>query len=113
MTAEVSNGNLMPSREYYRLLKRRNRLSKYLLDVRQGRMAKSEDELQLMRAFVNQYSKFSIPRVSLEACNGDGSLHGTNHNQFEQPAGEHVVSRYNLCIQSLIPRTLILGPSNY
>ncbi|KAL8714282.1 MAG: hypothetical protein Q9225_006604, partial [Loekoesia sp. 1 TL-2023] len=67
------------------------RLSKYLLDIRQGRMTKSEDELQLMRAYVNQYSKFSIPQVSLEGRNSDGGLYGTDDGQFEQLAGERVI----------------------
>ncbi|KAL8948748.1 MAG: hypothetical protein Q9222_005087 [Ikaeria aurantiellina] len=47
-----------------------NTLSQFIIDIRKGRVMKTEDELQTMRDLVAKYSNFSAPPVSDVTSNG-------------------------------------------
>ncbi|KAL8728930.1 MAG: hypothetical protein Q9181_005172, partial [Wetmoreana brouardii] len=65
------------------------RLSKYLVDLRKGRVTESEDEIQLMKDLVAQYSKFETQTVSRNTDRDDGE-DCTNGLREEATDGEHV-----------------------
>ncbi|KAL8959750.1 MAG: hypothetical protein Q9193_003432 [Seirophora villosa] len=67
------------------------RLSKYLLDVRHGRMTEEEDELELMKELVERYSQFS-PTEAASKGSGDHTQEKITAPILpEQDKGEHVI----------------------
>ncbi|KAL8926702.1 MAG: hypothetical protein Q9208_002776 [Pyrenodesmia sp. 3 TL-2023] len=67
------------------------RLSKYLLDIRQGRMTNVEDEIQLMNDLVDRYSDFSRRPNCSDAPNGGRSRNTPELTSQRQVHGEHVL----------------------
>ncbi|KAL9578897.1 MAG: hypothetical protein Q9212_005424, partial [Teloschistes hypoglaucus] len=68
------------------------RLSRYLIDVRKGKVTESEDEIQLMRDLVEQYSKFSCPSMNLPEANVNiENPISTNEALSSEDEGEHVI----------------------
>ncbi|KAI4177705.1 MAG: hypothetical protein LQ343_000168 [Gyalolechia ehrenbergii] len=66
------------------------RLSKYLLDVRQGRATELENELELMKSLVDQYSNFQLPPISSQNGKREENLCGNEH-ESTSTASEHVI----------------------
>ena len=63
------------------------RLSKYLVDLRKGRGTEGEDEIQLMKDLVKEFSTFSdVPRE--QSCHNSADTNGS------PTKGEVVVSLY-------------------
>lgn len=69
-----------------------NRLSKYLVDIRHGRLTESEDEIQLMKDLATQYSSGVEQLESLGTSNGIVEKDSTKPGQDEEKHGEYVVS---------------------
>lgn len=67
------------------------KLSRYLLDLRQGRVTKTEDEMQLMKDLVDQYSNFASPHSLPEGCNEDRNRVPTSTEQHDHDEGEYVL----------------------
>ncbi|KAI4118192.1 MAG: hypothetical protein LQ345_001712 [Seirophora villosa] len=68
------------------------RLSKYLLDVRHGRMIEEEDELKLMKKLVERYSQFSTTTEAASEGSGDQTQEKVIAPTLpEQDKGEHVL----------------------
>ncbi|KAL8703656.1 MAG: hypothetical protein Q9201_003168 [Fulgogasparrea decipioides] len=65
------------------------RLSKYLVDLRKGRVTESEDEIQLMKDLIAQYSKFE-PQAASRNTDRDDREDCTNGVR-EVYDGEHVL----------------------
>ncbi|KAL8655714.1 MAG: hypothetical protein Q9226_002937, partial [Calogaya cf. arnoldii] len=65
-------------------------LSKFLVNVRKGRATESEDEIQLMKDLVAQYSVPTTPPSSIKQPNGTDKAPETDHGGKE-PRGEHIL----------------------
>ena len=74
------------------IAKGRGRLSGYLTDLRKGRATESEDEIQLMKDLVAQYSISSAPPDSSKHLNGIVGASKLDHGGTDEPRGEHIVS---------------------
>ena len=112
MILETSKGN--PSLLYRNidcLLKATDRLSGYLLNVRRGRITKLDDEVQLMKALIDQYGNFTKPPMSFEDGLDEGNVQLTSHSQNGPAAGDHVVSQMISMLRFFIPKALIPGLS--
>ncbi|KAL9587944.1 MAG: hypothetical protein Q9203_003237, partial [Teloschistes exilis] len=68
------------------------RLSGYLVDLRKGKVTESEDEMQLMRDLVEQYSNFSGPSISRpgDSVNVDDPA-TKNHALSTENEGENII----------------------
>ncbi|KAL8994606.1 MAG: hypothetical protein Q9169_005468 [Polycauliona sp. 2 TL-2023] len=69
-----------------------DRLSKYLVNVRKGRITDSEDEIQLMKDLVAQYSNFSAPLPTVQQSNGNMDISKKFPNDTPERQGENIVS---------------------
>ncbi|KAL9012626.1 MAG: hypothetical protein Q9173_002617 [Seirophora scorigena] len=69
------------------------KLSKYLLDVRHGRMTEEEDELELMKKLVERYRQFSTTEAASEGSGDQIQEKITAPIVPEQDKEEHVVSQ--------------------
>ncbi|KAI4243708.1 MAG: hypothetical protein L6R40_003321 [Gallowayella cf. fulva] len=67
------------------------RLSKYLVDIRHGRLTESEDEIQLMKDLATQYSSGVEQLESLGTSNGIVEKDSTKPGQDEEKHGEYVL----------------------
>lgn len=68
-----------------------NRLSRYLLDVRQDRATKSENELESMRNLVDQYSKIHSQPIEPRNETANDQDSREEPGQSPPPAAEHVI----------------------
>ncbi|KAL8684645.1 MAG: hypothetical protein Q9218_008201, partial [Villophora microphyllina] len=70
------------------------RLSGYLIDLRKGRVTELEDETQMMKELVEQYSNFSLSRPHEGVQDSNGSTaEGALATEFQvgEDEGEHVI----------------------
>ncbi|KAL8897173.1 MAG: hypothetical protein Q9207_007346, partial [Kuettlingeria erythrocarpa] len=67
------------------------KLSKYLVDIRRGRVSKAEDELQMMKDLSDQYSDFSANLETLESLSENYPRVTSDLSVHNQTNGEHVI----------------------
>lgn len=73
------------------LAKCRCRLSKYLVNVRKGRVTESEDEIKLMKDLVSRYSVPTAPPHTIKQSKSTDKAQETCNGGNEQPRGERIV----------------------
>lgn len=78
----------------------RGRLSRYLVDLRKGNVTEPEDEMQLMRDLVEQYSNFPYNMNPQEAHVNLDEPVTTDRAHFSEDEGENIVSRSFLSVQT-------------
>lgn len=74
-----------------RFAKCRCRLSKYILNVRKGRVTESEDEIQLMKDLVSRYSVPTAPPPAITQSNSTHKALEIGHVGNDNPRGERIV----------------------
>ncbi|KAL8667754.1 MAG: hypothetical protein Q9168_007199 [Polycauliona sp. 1 TL-2023] len=67
------------------------RLSKYLVGLRNGQGIDTEDEIQLMKDLVSQYSDFSAPSNSAQQFNENEEESQVSHNEAPESHREHIL----------------------
>ncbi|KAL8839469.1 MAG: hypothetical protein Q9176_004465 [Flavoplaca citrina] len=66
------------------------RLSKYLVDIRKGRLTDREDETQLMKDLVTKYSKFSVPPSPPKQLDGNTDTLEVMLNSCREASGQRI-----------------------
>ncbi|CAL8582210.1 hypothetical protein XPA_007880 [Xanthoria parietina] len=66
-------------------------LSKYILNVRKGRVTESEDEIQLMKDLVSRYSVPTAPPPAITQSNSTHKALEIGHGGNDNPRGERIL----------------------
>ncbi|KAI4265464.1 MAG: hypothetical protein L6R38_009401, partial [Xanthoria sp. 2 TBL-2021] len=66
-------------------------LSKYLVNVRKGRVTESEDEIKLMKDLVTQYNVRTASPHSVKQSNGTNKALEMDHGGNDEPHGESIL----------------------
>lgn len=88
------------------IAKCRCRLSKYLVNVRSGRVTESEDEIKFMKDLVSRYSVPTAPPHAIKQSNSTYKVLETGHGGNDEARGERIV-RLPFCTPAAVSGCLL------